>query len=412
MAIHDTPFDDCVTVRGLESTPIEHANTACEIDAIAGNHKCPIKRQMHVCVPEIRSVQLNSSTNITLKKSTCDVMKIGEPHLLKERPHFVCKVVTSCCSAHRRILRAILGAAIGAYIHYSTGPAMIGGFSSDGANSSRPLALILGTNEIASAVAVHLVTEGYSAVLSHDPFPPVIRRAMAFHDALFGDRAAVEGIEGERAETAVEIVSTLAKAGSVAVTPLSLADVIAIAPPRLLIDARMQKRRVTPDHRGMAAVTVGLGPNFAAGVNCDIAIETRPVRIGTIVREGWTDEADGVSRPLGGFGGERFVYSHRDGIWRTPVDIGMRTFKGFVVGHLDGVAVQAPIDGFLRGVVRDSTVVAAGVKLLEVDARGRNASWTGIDERGRAIAEATVTALGQHAERCLAKDDAINPPAI
>jgi hypothetical protein len=281
---------------------------------------------------------------------------------------------------------------------------MTSGYFSDDINSSRPLVLILGTNEIASAVAVHLLANGYSVILSHDAFPPVIRRAMAFHDVLFGDRAAVEGIEGERAETAAEIASVLGKPGHVAVTPLRLPDLAAILRLRILIDARLQKRRVTPDYRGMAGVTVGLGPNFAVGTNCDIAIETRPIRIGIILREGSTDQADGISRPLGGVGGERFVYSDRQGFWHTPVDIGMRTFKGFVVGHLDGVPVRAPIDGVLRGIVRDSTVVAAGVKLLEIDTRGRNASWTGIDERGRSIAEATIKAIGQHDGPPVARD--------
>jgi hypothetical protein len=277
---------------------------------------------------------------------------------------------------------------------------------SDGARSSRPLTFVLGTNEIASAVAVHLVAAGYSLVLSHDAFPPVIRRAMAFHDALFGDRAAVEGIEGERAESAAEIASVLAKPGQVAVTPLQLAGLVMILRPRILVDARMQKRLAPPDHRGAAGLTVGLGPNFAVGVNCDIAIETRPVRIGAIVRTGCTDRADGISRPLGGVGRERFVYSDRQAVWHTAVDIGMRAFKGFVVGHLDGVPVHAPIDGAVRGIVRDSTTVAAGVKLLEIDARGRDARWTGIDERGRAIAEATVRAIGLHAAQPLTQDAA------
>jgi hypothetical protein len=50
-----------------------------------------------------------------------------------------------------------------------------------------PFAVILGTNEIASAVAVYLHRAGYRVVLSHDPVPPVIRRKMAFHDALFDE---------------------------------------------------------------------------------------------------------------------------------------------------------------------------------------------------------------------------------
>jgi xanthine dehydrogenase accessory factor len=267
------------------------------------------------------------------------------------------------------------------------------------ADPSSSLALVLGTNEIASAVAVHLKTAGHRIVLSHDSFPPVIRRGMAFHDALFGDQAIVEMIEGERGETAAEIVRVLRNPNSVAVTPLHLTDLIASFSPRILVDARMQKHRVTPDYRGIVQLTIGLGPNFEVGVNCDIAVETRPVKNGTLVRDGRTDPADGMARSLGGVARERFVYSDRSGHWHTRIEIGMRIFKGFVLGHLDGLPVHAPMDGVVRGIVRDSTSVPAGVKLLEIDTRGRDASWTGIDERGRAIAEAAMKAIHLHASR-------------
>jgi hypothetical protein len=263
-------------------------------------------------------------------------------------------------------------------------------------NERLPVAVVLGTSEIASAVAVSLVAAGHSVILSHDPFPPVMRRAMAFHDALFGDPATVNGIEGERAETAAELAAVLAKPDRVAVTPLHLTDLIAMLSPKTLIDARMQKYRVTPDFRGVAALTIGLGPQFAVGINCDIAIETRPSKNGTIVKHGQTDAPDRIARSLGGAGVERFVYSDRDGRWHTPLEIGTRVFKGLVLGHHDGHAVRAPMDGVLRGLVRDSTPVPAGVKLLEIDPRGPLAQWTGSDERGRTIAEATVKAIRLH----------------
>ncbi len=112
-------------------------------------------------------------------------------------------------------------------------------------------------------------------------------------------------------------------------------------------------------------LTIGLGPRFAVGVNCDIAVETQPAKNGTVVSRGRTDHADGMARPLGGVGAKRFVYSDRQGHWHTRIEIGMRTFKGFVLGHLDGLPVHAPIDGVVRGIVRNSTSVPAGVKLLE-----------------------------------------------
>jgi len=99
---------------------------------------------------------------------------------------------------------------------------------------------VRGTNEIASAVGVFLKVAGYSVVLSHGYFPPVIRRAMVFRDALFGDRTVVDEIKAERAETAVEIASVLPKSGHVAVTPLHPTYIIALRSPQILIDARIQ----------------------------------------------------------------------------------------------------------------------------------------------------------------------------
>jgi len=256
-----------------------------------------------------------------------------------------------------------------------------------------PRVAVLGTNEIASAVAVHLRSAGWQVVLCHDPFPPVIRRGMAFHDVLFGERRVIAGVAGAHADTAEEIAAQCAVPNRVVVTALPLADLAAAQPLAVLVDARMQKRRVPPDLRGAANLAVGLGPLFRVGCNCDIAVETRPARNGEVVTVGATDEADGISRRLGGAGRERFVYSEQASRWHTPVDIGAKVFRGFVVGHCGGTPIQAPFDGVIRGIVRDGSPVPAGVKLIEIDPRGRNARWTGIDDRGRAIADAAVRAI-------------------
>lgn len=84
------------------------------------------------------------------------------------------------------------------------------------------MAVILGANEIASAIAVHLHRDRYGVVLSHDPAPPVIRRKMAFHDALFDDAVAVDGVEARRADTGVEIRSLLRTGDAVIITELGL----------------------------------------------------------------------------------------------------------------------------------------------------------------------------------------------
>lgn len=258
----------------------------------------------------------------------------------------------------------------------------------------RRLAVVLGTNEIASAVAVLLRKTGWDAILSYDPLPPVMRRGMAFHDALFGDPAQLEGIAAQRIDFILEAFQVFARPDRVAITWLGLTELLVLGSIDILVDARMQKHAEKPDLRGLAKIAVGLGPGFFVHGNCDIAVETKPGFNGTILMSGITEPADGRSINLGDVGGERFVRADMEGRWRTSLDIGVRVYKGVVVGHHEGDPVRAPMDGVLRGLVRDGTEVPACAKLIEIDPRsGRAAKWTGIDDRPRQIAAATRRAV-------------------
>lgn len=256
-----------------------------------------------------------------------------------------------------------------------------------------PYVVILGTNEIASAVAVRLHKRGCGVTMSHDPLPPVIRRRMAFHDALFDEPVTLAGVAAERIDSGAELPAFLSARTAVAITELGLLDLIVVRKLDLLIDARMQKHQIRPDLRHLAGFTIGLGPGFHVDRNCDFAIETIPDKAGTILRHGSTEPADGTFRTLAGRGGERFVYSSMPGRWHTAIDIGSRVFRNYIIGYLGNTPVQAPFDGILRGVVRDGTEVPSGVKLLEVDPRVRGAVWTGIDDRAYGIAIAVEKAL-------------------
>ena len=172
---------------------------------------------------------------------------------------------------------------------------------------------------------------------------------MAFYDALFDDPAVIDGVQGLRAETAMEIADIAGTENCVAVTPLELSDLLALRRIPVLIDARMQKRHVTPDFRFYVGLAVGLGPNFIIGENCDIAVETRPVKSGAIIETGATDEFDGVPSPLGGAGKERFVYAQTSGIFHTPDRNWHARLSRSGLGNLNGQTIRAPIDGVLRG---------------------------------------------------------------
>jgi xanthine dehydrogenase accessory factor len=261
---------------------------------------------------------------------------------------------------------------------------------------SHKMAVILGTNEIASAIAVHLHRNRCGVVLSNDPAaPPVIRRKMAFYDALFDDAVSVDGIVAQRADTGSEIRSLLGRGEVVIITELGLLDLIIVRSLDLLIDARMQKYDTTPDLRPLARLTIGVGPGFGGGINCHAAVETRPGKAGRVLEAGSTDAGDGVPRRLGGCGEERFMRAENAGRWHSAIEIGTRVFKDFVIGHLGHAAVRAPFDGVLRGAVRDGIEVPAGVKLFEIDPRRRRAAWSGIDPRSSLIATAVMKAIAR-----------------
>ena len=252
--------------------------------------------------------------------------------------------------------------------------------------------VILGTNEIASAVAVRLRRERYRVLMCHDPFPPVIRRGMAFYDVLFDDQVEVEGMPGRLANTTLEIGEALARGVGVAVTPLRLSDVIPLRVPDILVDARIQKHRVTPDLRKTAGLSIGLA-QFLRRLQLRRRHRDTSCPYWRAHRQ-WRDAVGGRRAALPGRRGTRTL--RLCGAFRrmaTPLDIGARVFKGFIMGRLDGLPVPAPMDGRLRGIARDTVFVPEGVKFIEIDPRGTSANWTGSDERGRTIAEATAAAI-------------------
>ncbi len=139
----------------------------------------------------------------------------------------------------------------------------------------RPLAVVLGTNEVASAIAVFLHRSGHAVVLAHDPLPPVLCRGMAFHDALYGDRASLEGIEALRIDYVADLYSVLAEKDRVAITNFGLTDLLVLGGIDLILDARLQKRAVTPDFRGLARLTIGAGAGLSPSMKIAISRSRR-----------------------------------------------------------------------------------------------------------------------------------------
>jgi hypothetical protein len=252
----------------------------------------------------------------------------------------------------------------------------------------RPV-LVLGTDDIASAVGHALAGAGIRAVLARDLGLPVLRRAMSFDDAIENGFAELDGVTAY----AADLPLLRCHLGTLSVTERRVEELLDPALIEGVIDARMRRRDVKRDLRGALGFGIGLGPGFIAGRNVDLAVETAPEATGRIVRRGETIPAHGRSVPIAGVGRERFSRAPHKGLWWTHRCIGDAVEAGAVVGLCGGIQVRAPHTGSLRGLVRPGSEVPAGLRLLEVDPRGAKAQCRGIPPRAAAIAVATLEAL-------------------
>jgi xanthine dehydrogenase accessory factor len=198
---------------------------------------------------------------------------------------------------------------------------------------------------------------------------------MAFADAIFDGWATLDGLTAVCVRTPAELRHALNIGDAVPVAVTSFSDAIEATSWAALNDARMRKREVPEGQRGLAPITIGLGPNFVAGETVDLAIETMwGDRLGEVI-------AAGATLPLGGDGRARFVYAPEAGRSITGARIGDRVEKSAIVATVRSLVLRAPIGGVLRGLTRSGVEVAAGTKVIEVDPRGDPAGAFGLGER-------------------------------
>jgi xanthine dehydrogenase accessory factor len=209
--------------------------------------------------------------------------------------------------------------------------------------------LIRGVGDVGSAVAVVLLRAGYPVAVHDEPSTSTPRRRMAFADAIFDGCTTLDGLTAIRVRTAAELRHAISTGDAVPVTAQPFAEIVDACKWSALVDARMRKRAIPESQRGIAPLTIGLGPNFVAGGNVDVAIETMwGVRLGEVIESGPTAALAGEPRPIGGAARERFVYAPEAGQFVTSARIGDRVEEGVVVATIGDVRLRAPISGVLR----------------------------------------------------------------
>ena len=164
--------------------------------------------------------------------------------------------------------------------------------------------VVLGTNDIASAIGWRMARTGWGVLLLRDLDVAVLRRGMALDDALEDGTASLDGVVAVRAADPVAAAAVVASAGGVAVGRFGVGALIAARVMGLdaLVDARMHKYAEREDLQPLATCAVGVGPGFVAGSNVHVAVESLPGAEGAVVAAGPTASPTGKAIPLGGAG--------------------------------------------------------------------------------------------------------------
>ena len=142
------------------------------------------------------------------------------------------------------------------------------------AEQARAPALVRGVGDVGSAIAVVLFRAGYAVALHDEPAPATPRRGMAFADVIFDGWGILDSLTGLHVKDATELCHALNAGEVVPVASNPYAEVTEATAWAAVVNARMRKRAVPERQRGIAPLTIGLGPNFIAGDTVDLAIET------------------------------------------------------------------------------------------------------------------------------------------
>lgn len=257
--------------------------------------------------------------------------------------------------------------------------------------------LIRGAGEMASAVAVVLQRVGFPVILTELPIPLAIRRTVCFSDAMLDGTAAVEGIQAVKLDYPSEGFepSEGLTSGKIPVLTDSK-ELMKNIKPEFYIDARLLKKSVK-DRRSLAQFTVGLGPGFTVGENCNVIIETmRGHNLGRVI---WHDSAapnTGVPGKIGGESAKRVVYSPGVGNIKWLVDFGEIVKQNQVLGKLGEIEIKSHINGIVRGLISPKVNMTKGMKIADVDPRGIEVDYTTISDKARCVGRGVLEAIMIH----------------
>lgn len=254
------------------------------------------------------------------------------------------------------------------------------------------LIIIRGGGDVATGTAHRLKRCGFSVVILEVSKPTVIRRWVAFANAVYEGEMIVEGIRA-RLHHDTGMALEAAKSDEIPVLIDPEGSCIAEIRPEAVVDCILAKKNLGT-HTGMAPIVIGIGPGFAAPKDVHAVIETkRGHDLGRVIRNGTALPDTGIPGNVGGYTEERILRAGDDGIISIVRDIGQSVSKGEVICTVSGKPVEAAINGIVRGLVRNGSLVYHGMKIGDIDPRNELEYCLTISDKARAIGGGVLEAI-------------------
>lgn len=257
---------------------------------------------------------------------------------------------------------------------------------------SRALVVVRGGGDLASGVIFRLHRAGFPVVVTELALPVFVRRTVSFGEAVYSNAISVEGVTARLASDLRDVRKIL-DAGDIPVLVDPDGESIDQLQPPVAVDARMAKTNLNTTIAD-AALVIGLGPGFTAGVDCHAVVETnRGHDLGRVIYNGTAEPDTGEPGLIEGKTHSRVLRASAFGHVQAHFAIGDHIEKGQAIATIDGQTFVAAFTGVLRGLIHQRVWVEPGMKVGDLDPRARREACFTVSDKSLAVGGGALEAV-------------------
>ena len=242
----------------------------------------------------------------------------------------------------------------------------------------RPVVIVLGCDEIGSAVAHAAHCAGYAVILIDGVDPGWARRGNSYVDAWYVGGATLEHVDACFCASARSIGPVLARTDMVAATTWSWQGVAQTVMPRAVIETRQcaTPRATCRPPLLENVLTIGVRSRTVGGWPADVVISGAPA----------SDSIPDSTTRIGARRNPVRILVPHTGRFRTRLEITDWVDEGEVVGEVGAFAAIAPASGVLIALAARGARLVAGQLIAEIDTTATIGAAFGIMPDARRIA--------------------------